>query len=265
MVFQGDVEQVENPFREKESLQRLTSTAPSSIPHPDPGSLADGDDELFPVPSLSLREMTGFEEEFIEGHGQNSNTVRLVNEVLARCLVKPGEEPGIERETIKNLLVTDRDAALIRLRQNSIGDEISTETSCPKCGTGNAVNFRLSSLPIEFKRPPKQLRVDLPDGRIALLRLPTAGDQEALFEANLNGESQYRSWLLARLLLKFGADEGPFDLAFTRSLPLSIRAALETRLNAAIPALDLTMGVTCYACNEAFTVPFDVPSFFFSN
>ena len=261
MVLQGDVEQVNNPFRGKEVSEK-GETNTQSFPSSTGASGLAGESDLFPLPVLSFREMTGFEEEFIEAHANETNTARLVNEVLARCLVKPGEDPSIERETIRNLLVSDRDVALIRLRQNSIGDEISTEVSCPKCRENNAVNFRLSHLPIDFNRPPKQLSLELSNGRIAILRLPTAGDQEELFEADIEGESQYRSWLIARLLLKIGAEEGPFDLAFVRSLPTSVRTAIEAKLNAAIPDLDLSMGVTCHACKEAFTVPFDVPTFF---
>lgn len=269
MVLQRNVGQVENPFRGKDVSQSSGPPAQRSQPqsegHVEAVQTITGEEDLFPLPLLSFREMTGFEEEFIEAHGNEPNTAKLVNEVLARCLVKPGEEPTLERETIKNLLVADRDVALIRLRQTSIGDELSTETNCPHCGEANAIDFRLSHLPLDFKRPPKQLRIALPNGQVAILRLPTAGDQEALLEAGLTGDAQYRSWLLTRLLLKIGSNEGPFDLAFTRSLSMSVRTILETKLSEVIPALDLNMEVTCHACGSGFTVPFDVPTFFLPN
>ena len=102
----------------------------------------------------------------------------------------------------------------------------------------------------------------LADGTRAVLRLPRAGDQEELFAAGLETESERRSWLLARVLVQYGERPGPFDLDFARGLAVGARNALEAALDAALPRLDLGMEVHCASCGHGFEAPFDVASFF---
>jgi hypothetical protein len=133
---------------------------------------------------------------------------------------------------------------------------------CPACGAINDVNFRLSDLPISIAEAPERIDVAVPGGAQAQLRLPTAGDQEDLLDADLTGESQRRTFLLSLALVRLGDREGPFDFELARALPVSTRNALEAALEQASPDLDLSMAVQCRSCSHAWSAPFDVPSFF---
>jgi hypothetical protein len=215
-----------------------------------------------PAPELPLREMSGFEEEYVEREAAGENTARLVNGVLARCLVAPGADGTAALDRVHALTVADRDAALVRLRRLSLGDAIDTEVDCPSCGAVNAASFNLALLPLEVARPVAQFAVALPDGRQALLRQFSAGDQEAMFDAGLEGAAARLSWLIGRLLLRLGATEGPFDIATAQALPVAARAASESALASELPDLDLSMGLTCHACGHGFSAPFDVAGFF---
>jgi hypothetical protein len=213
---------------------------------------------------LRLRPLTGWEEEYVERHQADANTARLCNEVLARCLVEPGEHPGGARQAVRELLVAERDRELVELRRISLGPEIKARVSCPSCGEPSDVTFSLETLPLDFDSPPRRLTVEVPEAGEIVLRLPTAGDQEDLADAALEGEAQQRSWLLARCIVRYGNRTG-VDIDFARGLPVAVRTALESALERATPELGLEMEAVCAHCGATFAAPFDVPVFFFSS
>ncbi|MGY1708351.1 hypothetical protein ACI8AC_02450 [Geodermatophilus sp. SYSU D00758] len=224
--------------------------APSSPPDRTPGR-------------LPLRGLTGWEEEYLERHQAEPNTARLCNEVLARCLVQPGDDPGEARRTVRDLLVAERDRELVALRRMSLGPQVTARVDCPACGEAGEVEFSLDALPLEFPKPPPHLDVVVPGIGEVRLRLPTAGDQEDLGDADLTGAAERRSWLLARCLLRYGDRTDGFDLDFSRSLPVLVRAVLEAAVEGNLPDLALEMAIDCPHCGAAVTAPFDVPNFFF--
>jgi endogenous inhibitor of DNA gyrase (YacG/DUF329 family) len=212
-----------------------------------------------------LRALTGWDEEYVERHQADPNTARLCNEILARCHVAPGEDPGEARRAVRSLLVAERDRELVALRRLSLGPDVSARVPCPACGETSEADFSLDVLPLDFAPPPRELSVELDDVGEVRLRLPTAGDQEDLLDAGLQGEAEQRSWLLARCVERYGDRRDPLDLDFARGLPVSVRAALESAIEDALPDLDLEMAVECSHCGAPIVAPFDVPSFFFSN
>ena len=213
--------------------------------------------------ALPLRALTGYEEEYIDQHRHDPNTARLCNEILARCLVEPGNEPSDRaRARIDNLLVAERDLELIRLRSMSLGSAVISEVSCPSCGAANDVDFELSSLSTEFQRPPECIEIRTSDGTMAVLRSMSAGDQAKLLDASADTRAERRSWLLSMLLLEWNAESGPFDLHFVRALTSADRAVLDKGLVQAVTGLDLSMNVECSECGVSFDSPFDVGAFF---
>jgi hypothetical protein len=214
---------------------------------------------------LELRALSGWEEEYVERHQAEPNTARLCNEVLARCLVAPGADPAAARETVRGLLVAERDRELVALRRLSLGSDVSAQVTCPACGEVSEAEFSLDVLPLDFEPPQRQLRLELDDVGEVALRLPTAGDQEDLVDAGLEGEAERRSWLLARCLEQWADRRGGFDEDFARGLPVRARTALESAIEASLPELDLEMAVECSHCKAPIVAPFDVPTFFFSS
>lgn len=214
---------------------------------------------------LDLRPLTGWEEEYVERHQGEPNTARLCNEILARCLVPPGADTTAARERVRGLLVAERDRELVALRRLSLGPGVSAHVTCPSCGETAEADFSLDELPLDFEPPPGRLSVALPDVGEAVLRLPTAGDQEDLLEAGVEGDAERRSWLLARCLERYGDRRDGLDLEFTRGLSVGVRAALEGAIEEALPDLELEMTVECPRCGTPIAAPFDVPVFFFSS
>jgi hypothetical protein len=202
--------------------------------------------------------MSGFEEEFVEEHRNDTNTARLCNQVLARCLVAPGADAAEAVERVRALPVAERDRLLVRLRRMSLGDEVRMQADCPHCTGANEAVFSLAGLPLDFEQLPERIE----EGG-AVLRLPTAGDQEALLDEPAPTAAMRRTRLLARVLLRYHGSEGPFDEAFVHSLDSGVRRQMERAIDRALPDLSLTMNVSCAVCGRKFAAPFDVSAFFF--
>jgi len=210
---------------------------------------------------LPLRELTGWEEEYLARHQDDANTARTCNEVLARCSVPPGTEPSDEaRRCVRDLLVAERDLELVRLRRLSLGPEVEARVECPVCGAANDAGFSLDALDLDPGFPAERTGLSVGDDELTL-SLPTAGDQEELLDADLDGPAERRTWLLARSLRR--ADGSALGLEAARELPLRRRAELERAVDEQLPTIDLTMAVRCADCGADFTAPFDVGSFFF--
>src|SRR6266545_7065824 len=148
--------------------ERIESPLRASTPTPG---------EAAPSPEaarLELRPLTGWEEEYVERHQAKPNTARLCNEILARCLVPPGEALEQARATVRDLLVAERDRELVALRRISLGPDVSARVPCSACSEISEAEFSLDVLPLDFAPPPPQVVVDLPDVGEVRLRLPTA-------------------------------------------------------------------------------------------
>jgi hypothetical protein len=161
--------------------------------------------------------------------------------------------------------VAARNRALIALRRMSLGSSVEATVACPGCGAANALAFSLDDLPIPDLSP-AELRGEIealtPAGVSASLRIPDAGDQEALLDAAPATRAARITLLLSRTLLRLGDRDGPFDAAFVHALPSGERRALEAALEAGTPRLDLAIDVVCERCAHAFSAPLDVHGFF---
>jgi len=217
---------------------------------------------------LPLRELTGWEEEYLEQHQHDANTAAVCNEVLAMCIVPSGEQTSPEaRDRVGALLVAERDRELVRLRRLSLGPSVEAQVVCPSCGGVNEASFSLDDLDVDFAVPARRLRVPLGDdgttAGVVEVVLPTAADQAALLDAGVESPAERRTWLLGQCVLD--SDGAPIGATAARDLSLRQRAVIEQEIEAAAPALDLEMALECVTCGGRFTAPFDIASFFFRN
>lgn len=254
----GIPDRVDSPFRKPpQSKEPAASTSPTPAPPEGSERLPRSRDE-----ELQLRSLTGWEEEYIERHLDEVNTARVCNEVLARCLVPPGQEAGKAREQVARLLVAERDRALLGLRRRSLGDRVEARVQCSSCDEAFELEFSLADLPTDFVSPEGRLELHSSDGTPVMLRLPNAEDQALLFDQRLELEAERRSWLLGRLIERYGDRTEGFDADFARGLSVSDRRMLEAEVEAALPDFELGMGASCPSCSASFTVPFDISAFF---
>ncbi len=225
-----------------------------------------------PAPTTGLRPMTGYEEEALERFGNDANVARVSNEILARCYVAPGENWAEALERVHRMTLLERDAALVELRILSLGDLVEHELACPHCDAKNVASFRLSELPLARAAngsgaptgaPRASLEVTLPSGGTASVSLPSAKDQEELFDARLGSAAARKSFLIARVVTRLRSEAGPLSYEAAHALPSADRDAIEQALNTALVDLDLSMAADCVSCAQRFEHPFDVARFFF--
>ena len=106
----------------------------------------------FQLPSgdeIELREMTGAEEELLT----NQRLIRsgdAVNQVLANCTLRIGEDEEIGPKLVMDMLSGDRLFILVKLRQVSLGDEVELDLVCASaaCRAKNRVTVNLDDLPV---------------------------------------------------------------------------------------------------------------------
>ena len=89
-------------------------------------------------PEVDLVEMTGVEEDLLTNQ-RLIKTGEAINQVLANCIKRIGDNDSPGMKDILDMLSGDRLFALVRLRQVSLGDEVELELACPNiaCGERN--------------------------------------------------------------------------------------------------------------------------------
>ncbi|HNC98199.1 MAG TPA: hypothetical protein PKY30_06605 [Myxococcota bacterium] len=211
-----------------------------------------------PRPEPILRPITGFEEEFLEANLHDTDPVLLCNELLARCMGAPGEDTRAALAQVRAMLIPERDRCLVQLRRLSLGDKLELSTRCPHCSHPNGLSLDLAQLPTDFVVEKRRVEVDV--GRPAVLRLPTAGDQEQMRQSK--GSAERRTVLLSTCLEALGEERGPFSEDRIRALTTGERRAMEEALTHALPDFSLSLAISCAGCSQDFVAPLDLRSFF---
>jgi len=227
--------------------------------------------------AAQLRDLTGFEEEWIAGEAAAARGVAAAcHELLARCLGRPGNPPPKRRGEVCALGLAERDWLLLELRRRSLGGRLRSEVRCPACGSSAEVEFSVGDLPLQPVEPPPNREVRLPGGGSAVLRPLTAADHEAFAaERRLDAASRTLA-ALSRVIVsldskglndakewKVSRHSKPAGAAELTNLSPEDLAALEQALDAASPE-ELRLDLRCPDCAQPLAAPFEVCSFVFA-
>lgn len=206
-----------------------------------------------------LRELSGYEEDLVLK--PSGGAARTANEVVARCCVEPGEDPGPWRERIRALPLIERDRLLLELRRSSLGDTVRSEVDCPACGRASEVVFRISDLPLAGPAA-QEIAGELADGTVFRLRPLTAGDQEDLHEGRARDREIEVDATLACVLTRLGERTHPFSPSDITAQPAHVRQQLTEALDGANADPDIRLSLQCNDCGRELEAPFDAESFF---
>lgn len=214
-----------------------------------------------------IRPLTGREEELLTA--AQDPPAEQVTDVLARCVQRIGNVDTITPETVRELLVADRQFLMLRLRVLTFGDRVQGTLSCPwtGCGARVDIDFSLDDVPVESRdsvrstytvQLPPEAAEGLDDPTVAF-RLPNGTDQEAAAPLLEENAARALTVLLERCV--YPPADVPVD-DFVAQLSPRARAAIEAAMEERAPAVELDMDVTCPECKRFFTAPFDVQDFF---
>jgi hypothetical protein len=191
-----------------------------------------------------LRSLSGLEEEIIAAN-RMGHAAELCNELVARCLTRPGADPSAARREVEDMLVCERDLALIAVRWRTFGSNVDLEVSCPQCEERHHVDIELDRMPAPAL-PPRELTIDAAGAR-ARVRLPTTRDQAQVLASCRGDIVAGRDALLAATLVELDGNSGPFSTADVEALAPEVRDAIDAAVESALPDLDLGLTASCPA------------------
>jgi hypothetical protein len=158
-------------------------------------------------------------------------------------------DPDRSWEELADMPMGRRDKHLLELRELLFGPRLDIFAECPRCA--ERLEFAFDS------RQARALQEDLPPGPYDLewngvslrFRLPTSRDLAAVVNS---GPLRARQVLLQRCLL-----DGPTELA------PEAQAVLAARMSQFDPLADIQFALQCPACNNAWSLALDVPSYLY--
>ena len=168
--------------------------------------------------------------------------------------------PDAPPEALARLPVGRRDGLLLDLRERVFGPRLESVAACPRCGEWLELAFTTADVRHPPPEPPASdtpLAVHLDDYAVTF-RLPTTEDLLALAsEASGDGAAPERQ-LLARCVQAAQRDGAPVAAA---DLPDCLVAAVAAQMEAADPQANVTLALTCPACEHGWEQLFDVAEF----
>jgi hypothetical protein len=175
--------------------------------------------------------------------------------------------PQASAVDLARLTIGQRDACLLRLREQTFGSRLKGLADCPACHERLELAFDArdlydpTTLPadsatIESVHAPASFRMDAYE---VTFRLPTSADLNSL--ASQPESTPARDALLKACLVSVRKDG---ELVNGSSLPSEVWNALEEKMADADPLANLTLAVSCPACGHTWQIMFDIVSYLWS-
>jgi hypothetical protein len=156
--------------------------------------------------------------------------------------------PKLDAECRADLSIGERDAAILRLRQVTLGRQLPGCAVCPRCGERLEFELDAEHLLAELPQPaPRELNL----GGGLRFRLPSSRDLATAAQAGDVDE-------FAHKLLQLCCVDPP---AISESPPGALLADIEARL-ASEDLADIQLRFDCIACGEAWAEHLDIVSYF---
>lgn len=166
------------------------------------GGLLDADGTI--NDEVEVKELNGADEEALSKAEVTKNLGRYIQALVKRGTVRIGRFEKLNDDLLGELLIGDREMLILSIRRATYGDELEMAAVCPVCASAVDVTFDLATeIPITVLEDPRQRSVDmvLRDGRKAVVRIPTAGDQNAIYALTGKTMSEMNTLLIGRCLV----------------------------------------------------------------
>ena len=217
-----------------------------------------------------MRSVTGFDEEWLADLPPTTFSACVVTGLLTRCLVRLGSICPVPGSVVRDMLVSDREYLIMRLREMTFGSRVDSVIRCSNesCGEPMEVSFSLADYSIE-SRPATQrfFKRSMLCGSTAgsesevEFRLPTGADQEALARAFRKDETAAADQLLARCVRRIG-EKTEIDHDEISRLPDDVRLQLSVEMGRLAPRLVDDFESACPECGAVCSRTLDFSAFF---
>ena len=214
------------------------------------------------VREVEVRELNGVDEEAL---AKIKNEGRMVNAILERATVRIGEHKA-SVSLLDDLLIGDRDAVLIGIRQATFGDDLELNVTCPHCQEKQKVDLLLSQdVPVKRHDDVSQRFLEIQGSKgMITAELPTGRTQKKLMSASDSGKSaaELNTILLAACVTDIDGEIMVNESA-VRRLGLGDRAKVIDAIVAAAPGPQLSeLSRTCVACSKEIELPLALSDLF---
>ena len=222
----------------------------------------------------SLNQMTGIEEEILTDNKLVRNAGKLITELLYSVVeTLDGKKPS--KDTIRQLMIGDRDALLLELRKISLGSEMEAKFQCGNCNASIEVVENLDEVEIlELNGELKEtMEIELVDGykdregevhKIAVVAYPNGDVQEKTSVIMRQNFGRGNTAMLKECIKEIGSVK-PVTNDMIRRLTKRDRDHLLTVISKDAPGPKLKTTVDCYDCGYSFETALDLSNFFVSN
>lgn len=261
---------------EKISLSNQVASAPEAVPSeaiaiPSEGKFYPPGHPLHQAQFIEIRPMTARDEDILTSRALFKQG-KVIDSLLRSCVLTKGLD-------VSQMLVGDRNAAIIGIRVSGYGADYSTKLECPTCGAKSDIELDLGQLPL--KKVPDDVQpisaftnefsFRLPvSGKIANFRLPVGSDEQELvmlierMRKATGAENLVTSRLMQQILSIDGETDRNKLAGMIRNLPAKDSRELRGYMDSCAPDVRLVSKFSCQACdfeNEEVEVPLSTDFF----
>jgi len=217
----------------------------------------------FTLPSgmeIDLVEMTGVEEDLLTNQ-RLIKTGEAINQVLANCIKRIGENDAPGMKDVLDMLSGDRLFVLVRLRQISLGDEVELELACPNiaCGERTYVTINLEDLEVTPYGEEREFEFKLPRSGKAVKFGYLDGHKEKRLAA-----MKQPSLTTAMMIRILSIDEQPPSKKHLNEMSIRDRSALREEMTRVDGGIDTAVDVSCDSCGARIRTRLEAePAFLF--
>jgi T4 bacteriophage base plate protein len=229
---------------------------------------------------VQLRPIVGSDEELIASfyHGKSTNLQTVIEVLMTRCIERLGPLTEITIDTIRQLLIADRDYLTLKLRQITFGSKVQSTIRCPNqaCGKMMDIDFDLDDVPVNAM---EDIANNGGGGIFSLklsgnaaytvgnnkydvvdFRLPNIGDVEQVSETARVDPAKAKTKLLARCIKRIGTISEITEPLIASMSDLT-QKEIEEAMEQHSPSVNLEMDMECPECKYSFSTTFDIHRF----
>lgn len=243
----------------------------ASVLLPSRGAVYSHESSLFDTTTLEVRAMTAADEDIMTSPGLIRRG-KMLSALMRACVVNRTVDAD-------SMLIGDRNALMIAIRNSSWGPEYDAVVTCPSCQKEEKYQFDLSRLELKMLDVTPEGGVGsnvfsftLPvTGRVVKFALATAAmaqelekTLEAQKKANGPGATeQQATQSIVNQIVEIQGVEKKNIPRFVRSMPVRDSSALRKYIDSITPGVNMEQSVECPSCGKSAAVEVPLTAEFF--
>ncbi len=167
--------------------------------------------------------------------------------------------PGIPQEALEKWSIGHRDACLLAVRERLFGSTLSSTARCPRCCELLELTFDVDDIRTPSRETGQGPLMLKKDGYEVVFRLPDSSDLISLAETN--DPAAARTAILDRCIVEVKQND---EVQKQHTLPDDVLKIITEKMADADPQADVQLNLACPACRYAWTIVFDILSYFWA-